>query len=340
MQTHDATLVVAVRSDVVGDRTVATMSAIDAPATRDRARLDHTTSFLGAAITSGAITTDSASATAVIADWHAQLSTAVSLEAGLVVAADLLDDAAIDWRLTKGPALAHLDYDDPAMRCFGDIDLVIHPAHWTRALAVLRDAGMRRETPELAPGYDDKFGKGATLCSASGLEFDLHRRLAIGRFGVRAAMEDLFTIADHIELAGRRIPCLDGPGRLLHACYHVSLGGFSGLRARRDVAQLVLVTAVDWRRTVAIASGWDGAAVIVRAITDTWSTLDLDTRHPAHRWARAQRVGRADMRALGVFGADGSFRAQALTALGALPLRWWPSYLVALATPRLARGRR
>ena len=245
----------------------------------------------------------------------------------MVRTGEVLDDAGVTWRLTKGAAVAHLDYPDPALRPFGDADVLVHPMDWDRAIDALISAGCRRQVSEVHPGWDSRFGKGATLNSPEGLEVDLHRRFAIGRFGVRSRMADLYGVGDSIELAGRSIPTLDGPGRLLHSCHHAALGGFRHYRAHRDVAQQLLVTEVDWRTAVDIATAWRVQAVMARAITDTWQVLGLDLDHPAHAWATSTRITSLDRKALDVFAAEKPFRQQALTAVGAMPWRDVPAYL-------------
>jgi len=194
-----------------------------------------------------------------------------------------------------------------------------------------------------APRFDVRFGKGATLVDPDALEVDLHLRFAIGRFGVRADMRELFLRACSIELAGRAVPTLAAEDRLLHACHHAVLGGFSGYRAARDVAQLLLVTGVDWEAARATAERWGVGAVIAAAIEHSWSKLRLEHHHPAVDWARRRPISRRDETAIEVFRAERPFREQALTALPALPWRLVPSYLLALGLPsaasRRARGR-
>src|SRR5205085_11883003 len=86
------------------------------------------------------------------------------------------------------------------------------------------------------------------------------------------------------------LPILDPSGRLLHACFHAALGGFRGLRAFRDVAQLILVTGADWETTFAVARRWRAEAVVVRAITESWERLDrkstrLNSSHSQNSYA-------------------------------------------------------
>src|SRR5690606_19262159 len=120
-------------------------------------------------------------------------------------------------------------------------------------------AGYRRPLPEQSPGFDRRFGKGATVVSPEQLEVDLHRRLAIGRFGVRLPTDVLFEEPgferpDPLPLAGRTLPALGPPARLLHACYHAALGGFRHVRVHRDIAQLLLVSDAAWPVTVELAA--------------------------------------------------------------------------------------
>lgn len=315
------------------------LNANEASGVLARARFDHITGLLATAVLAGAVTVENGDVKSRLwGQWHEELLVCVQLEALAVRTAGLLDQAGISWRLTKGPALANLDYPDPSMRTFGDVDVVVHPDHWLATFELLSARGYGRESATLPGGYDVRFGKGATLLTPDGFEVDLHRRFAIGRFGVTARTEQLFTTADAIELGGRVIPVLDPVGRLLHACFHAALGGFSGLRAFRDVAQLVLVTGVDWRRAFGIAESWRSEAVLASAITDSWERLHLDVEHPAHDRAIATAVSRTDRRVLGKFGRGSTFRTRALSAIPRLPPHDVPRYLWCLAAPKL-RGR-
>jgi hypothetical protein len=299
-----------------------------------RARFDRMSGFLSTAIAAGIVEADAATLERVDDGWHEALLGVTLVEALAVRTATHLDAAGVRWRLTKGAALAHLDYPQQlAHRTFGDVDVVVHPDDWQGALGALLAIGLTRPSAELRPGWDVRFGKGATLVDANDLEVDLHLRFAIGRFGVRSQMRDLFERQDTIELAGRSIPTLAGPDRLLHACHHLVLGGFSEWRAARDIAQLVLISDVDWHETVAVAERWDVQAVVASGIVQAWSRLGLAVSHPAHDWAVEQPIGRSDARAIEVFTTQRPFRDQALTAVGALSPVRVPRYLWMLTVP-------
>ena len=44
---------------------------------------------------------------------------------------------------------------------------------------------------------------------------------------------------------------------------------------------MILVTGVDWRRTVEAAERWCGTIVVATAISDTWNLLALDRKSNA-----------------------------------------------------------
>ncbi|MUH49900.1 MAG: hypothetical protein F2789_01710 [Actinobacteria bacterium] len=296
---------------------------------------DSLSGFLAvAAIDSAVSIPDEAFLAGLMDLWHQQLRACVILEALVVRVATLLDDAAVEWRLTKGAAVAHLDYPNPAVRTFGDVDLVVHPAHWDAAIEALLASGYTRPARALPGDYDDRYGKGATFTTPDGLEIDLHRRFAIGRFGVTSRMEQVFESRDSVVLAGRSIPTFCASDRLLHACYHASLGGYRYLRALRDVAQLILVTGADWADAFSVARDWRAEPVVASAIIECWQRLQLDTAHPAYQRAIARPISRADLRALEVFRTERPFRAKALTAIGAMPVLDVPRYLWTLVSHR------
>lgn len=330
-------LVAAVRHGLVPYSTPVEIADNDAARLVGLAQHDHLSGFLAESLLDGALTASEQTGQMIHRNWHQELMSCVRLEALVVRAASMLDGGGVRWRLTKGAAVAHLDYPDPTVRTFGDVDIIVHPLDWVQAVESLEGGGLRREAPSLGWEYDRRYGKGATLVTDARLQVDLHRRFAIGRFGVTSKMEDLFEGGETISLASREIPVLNAEQRLLHACFHATLGGFRRLRAFRDVAQMILVTKVDWTATLSIARRWQAEAVVASALCDTWQLLDLDRRHPAHSWASSLQVSRGDRRAIAVFQAERGFRSQALTAIGRLPVPAIPRYLWALGEPSLRR---
>jgi hypothetical protein len=297
------------------------------------AEIDRLGGFFGRALYAGLVSCDDQVAEQIEMMWHRQLAACVVAEALAVRVAAALDDAGVDWRLTKGPALAHLDYRDPSLRTFGDIDIVVRARHWETACGALATVGLGRDVPELRRGYDVRFGKGATMVDGRGSELDVHLRFAIGRFGLLAHMDDVFGGSQPLVLGGRVVPALAPGQRLLHACYHAALGGFRHLRALRDVAQLVLVTDVPWYPLLPQVRAWHAEPVVASAVRDCWTTFALDPQHELYQWALGVQPSRRDAHALAVFQAERPFRAQVQTSFSALPPTQWPRLAWALSGP-------
>ena len=327
-------LVAAARYVVDGTGSSAVVSDDDAMAAIAAARHDRITGMLAWAVEAGAVALPDGQRAQLDASWRQELATCVALEALIVRTSTMLEGAGVRHLVTKGAAVAHLDYPDPAIRTFGDVDLVIHPDEWHAGVDALIGSGFSRVAPALPFDFDHRYGKGATLLAPSGQELDLHRRFAIGRFGVTSVMEDAFENATTINLAARTIPVPSLEVRLLHACYHASLGGFRRLRAFTDVARLATRPGIDLAATYTLARAWRAEAVVIAAIRETWRRLGLDDDHAAVAGARERQISRADARALRVFAEHRPFSRQALTGVPRLGLRA-PRYLLALGVHRL-----
>ena len=292
-------------------------------------------------LTAAALIDGSARATkeqteAIHVRWREELLASVVLEAQLIDIADLFDEQGIRWLVTKGSALAHLDYPEPSMRTFGDIDVVVHSEDWLLTIGCLTRAGLTRPSAAYGDRFDASFGKGATFTTASGLEVDLHLRFAVGRFGVTARMEEVFEHPSSFHLGGRSVPALSPEHRLIHACYHAVLGGFPSLRSFRDIAQLLSASHVDWEAAREVASRWQAMTVLASALKMTDIFLELEVDHPALRWAADFRVPRCDRRTLAVFSSQRSYRRQVLTTTRTLRPSQWVPFFAPLLAHRLA----
>ena len=275
-----------------------------------------------------------------------QLMLDLRLERLLVQAATLLERADIPYRALKGPVLAHTVYTDPALRSFGDVDLLVPDDLFDRAIATLRALDFERRFIEPRNGFDARFSKGACLERADDLELDLHRTLAPGAFGLRLGGAGLFARPPRFfDVAGTTIVGIDRELAFVHACFHAALGDFPPrLVPLRDVVELH-------------EAGFDGAAVmdlirsvrcesvLQRAVHLVDAELDIHLEGELPDWVRAYRSTRFDRWALrGYDREDRSYATQVAASLCALPtVRDRAVYVAALAFPRrdyvLARER-
>lgn len=274
-------------------------------------RTDRIAGLFAGAVQAGEVAVDAHHVELIVDDWHQGLRACVLLEALLLRTAERLAALDVHWAVTKGSAVGHLDFPDPAQRLFGDVDLVVHPDDWARALDAL---GSVRAAGPRARAFTQCFGKGETLV-IDDMEIDVHMRFSVGRFGVRSEMSDCFGELDSFTLADRPIPALAAEYRLLHACFHAVLGGNQGLRAFRDIAQILTAHPDCVAPMCEVARRWQATAVVATALVSTWEKLRLAPDHPVVETARAEPIGRRDRDALSVFANDRRFRPHAMTAL-------------------------
>lgn len=172
---------------------------------------------------------------------------ALNLERTLLRLVQALHRSEVEVVVLKGPALAHSIYPSPALRPFGDLDLLVRSRDWRAASATLEGSGLRRRLPEPRAGFDERFGKAVVWIDATGIEVDVHRTLVLGPFGLWVDPDELFERACSFSVGGQTLQRLDDTDLLLHACMHASLGASPPLLLPlRDVAQAASVADVDW----------------------------------------------------------------------------------------------
>lgn len=271
-----------------------------------------------------------------VADAHTTAMTAaLHLEAELLQIHDCLLGAGVDVRVLKGTAVAHLDYADPALRCFGDNDLLVRGDHFDLAVRTLVGAGLERRFPEPRPGFDRRFSKGTSF-TRDGLELDLHRTFVMGPYGLRLQPDDLWRGSAGFVVGGRPMEALDADCRFLHACFHAALGEkVPRLVPLRDVAQMLLHGDLDVVRVRHLMETWGAKPVVATAVRAAWARLRLADVVALSAWAQRYPVDERSRRELAVYSdPEGSYAGKSLAAVRALP-RWRDrvAFVRALALP-------
>lgn len=256
----------------------------------------------------------------------------LSLEQHLVSVTALLADAGVESRVLKGSAYAHLDYPDPALRSYIDLDLLFRPHDIATAVSVLAAAGFTRTLAEPRPGFDRRFDKGTTLRGAD-FEIDLHRTFVLGPWGLRVDLDELWDDGEPFTIGGHPLTALSARNRFLHACYHAALGNWPlRLGSLRDVAEL---QPADEQGLITRATAWGVQAVVAAAVADSTRLLGLPVTGELREWAGAYMPTRREEHWLGLHTRENkTFAAQAIATLPALPgLRDKAAYLRALVLP-------
>ncbi len=303
------------------------------------ARRERMLGLLALAVADGAVAATDEQA-AEVHDAHVTaLCGDLVRERELIGLAGLLTVSGLDHRVLKGAAVAHLDYPDPALRSFADVDLLVRAEEWDNAIQVLREAGWERQFGEPRPGFERRFVKGMVLTRPDdgGTELDLHRTLALGPFGLTVRLEDLWEDHEPLQVGGVALRALAREQRFLHACFHAALGDLPPrLVPLRDVAQMSLRGELDLDAVICRVRSWQAEAVLIRAVELAWATLDLDPVAETATRVKSLRARSSEDRALAAY--VSSRRSYVGLCLASLRVIRSPSdkarYVAALAFPK------
>jgi hypothetical protein len=160
---------------------------------------------------------------------------------------DLFSSQGIAALAVKGPVLAMQAYGDPAMRSYGDLDLLVRQQDIRRATELLISAGY---VPAVALSAIDA-GKipGQYLFSRteSKLIVELHNDRTLRYFPRRLPLEDFFARQVRVRLDAREAPALSVEDELVLICVHGAKHFWERLMWIADVAALVSCqTGLDW----------------------------------------------------------------------------------------------
>ncbi|MGH3834138.1 MAG: nucleotidyltransferase family protein [Pseudonocardiaceae bacterium] len=302
------------------------------------AHTHRVTGLLCAAIDGGALPATEAQVRQARAAHRSRTLRVLSLERELIAVVDLLAASAIETRVLKGTAVAHLDYSQPSIRSFIDLDILVRPADIDRAVQVLGAAGFIRTLAEPRPGFDRRFDKGMTLVSPARYELDLHRTFVLGPWGVAVDLDALWDCGQEFTVAGRSLRALSRANRFMHACYHAALGDWPlRLASLRDVAEMLRGADQDGEALIRLASDWGVGAVVAAAVADARRLLGIVTTDELSSWAERYVPSRREAARLALHThPDKTFAAQALATLRVIPrLRDKAAYLRALLLPDL-----
>lgn len=301
------------------------------------ARAHRMTGLLQAAIDDGAFPTTETQTRQAQSAQASAMFWVLTLEQELLGIIDLLTEVHVPTRVLKGTGVAYLDYSRPELRPFIDVDVLVPAGDFDRAVQTLLGAGFIRRLQEPRPGFDRRFDKGTTLVGRSGYELDLHRTFALGPWGLRVNFDELWNDGgQEVVVAGRRLRALSHDHRLLHACYHATLGDWPlRLASLRDVAEMVLATGQAATDIQTLAARWRVEGVVAAAIADTWRLLGISTSTELSAWAQCYVPSRQDEANLNLYThPNKTFTAQALSTVRALPrMSDKAAYIRALVLP-------
>ena len=185
----------------------------------------------------------------LIEHQRSQVFLTLRLTAGLFSILDRFNVEGIGALVVKGPVLAVRAYGDPAMRSYGDLDLLVRQRDIRRATELMIAAGF---TPSVSLRAIDA-GKipGQYLFSKpdSKLLVELHNDYTLRYFPRRLPLEEFFARPILVPLDAREAPALSVEDELVLICIHGAKHFWERLMWIADVAALVSrQTGIDWAR--------------------------------------------------------------------------------------------
>ena len=182
---------------------------------------------------------------------HAMGSLAVQLqvEADLRVLSTALEPTGVAWATVKGPALSEHWYARPGQRTYVDLDVVVDPAGFGRALDALLDAGAVLVDRNFTHALRQRRAE-LNLVLPHGTLLDLHWHV-LNTPQLRAqfplSMDQWLARRIPIRIGGLEVPTFDAEDTLLHLCLHTVLSGGRKLSWFRDMQQVIATGQVDWQ---------------------------------------------------------------------------------------------
>ena len=186
---------------------------------------------------------------ALLDGQRAQNFVTLRMTAELFRVLDQFASAGIGALVVKGPVLAVRAYGDPAMRSYGDLDLLVHPRDIRRATELMMAAGYHAAVPLAAIKTGKIPGQYLFSRADSKLLVELHNDLTLRYFPRRLPLETWFERQAYVQLDSREVPALSVEDELVLICVHGAKHLWERLMWIADVAALVSRQAnLDWER--------------------------------------------------------------------------------------------
>jgi len=180
---------------------------------------------------------------------RAQIFFSLRLTAELFGLLELFSSQGIEALVVKGPVLAVQAYGDPAMRSYGDLDMLVRQRNIRRATELMSAAGY---VPAVSLSAIDA-GRipGQYLFSKpdSKLIVELHNDCTLRYFPRRLPLEEFFARQIRVRVDGHDVSALSVEDELVLICIHGAKHFWERLMWIADVAALISrQTAINWER--------------------------------------------------------------------------------------------
>jgi len=195
-------------------------------------------------------------------------------------------NAGIQVLITKGPALAVRCYDEPGMRQYGDLDVVIREADIRVATQAMLGLAYEPRVPLSAIDAKKTVGEYAFLKPGTDLLVEFHTERTLRYHPRPLQIEKVFERSAYVVIDGRDVPVLSLEDELVLICVHGAKHFWERLMWIADVAALISRQPLDWDRALAVANEVGAQRILHLGLRLAADLLDAEL--PAHLKAAVQ----------------------------------------------------
>src|SRR6266850_189142 len=201
---------------------------------------------------------------------RAQIVFTLRLTTELFRLLDRFTSEGIGVLVVKGPVLAVQAYGDPAMRAYGDLDLLVRQRDIRRATELMMEAGYESRVPLSAIAAGKIPGQYLFFKPDAKLIVELHNDSTLRYFPRRLPLEEFLARQIRVRLDSREAPALSVEDELVLVSIHGAKHFWERLLWIADLAALVSrQTGIDWNHVQAMVDA-DVVAARLAEQTSKW----------------------------------------------------------------------
>lgn len=171
---------------------------------------------------------------------------------------DVFGETNVRWLSFKGPVLSDAIYRQPNSRLFHDVDVLVRPADFERALTTFEKSGFRLLDRNWH-FHRRWISSELRLAARDGAEVDLHWHLLISRAirrYFRIPIDEMIDRSRVVRVHEMEVQTFDEVDTVLHLAIHAALEGGDRLVWLKDLEQAAAFGSLDWDVLVARAHDW------------------------------------------------------------------------------------
>ena len=201
----------------------------------------------------------------------------------------------VPFLVVKGPILSEHLYPSADLRTYEDLDLLVPPGSFERAVGALRGSGSLLLDRNWTLTRADTRGQ-LHFQLPMGTLADVHWHL-LNRENVRDGFaidtDDLFERSREVGVGGGSVPTLDPVDTLVHVALHAALSGGDRLVWLKDIERAIVVEQPPWDAVIERARAWKAGRSIAITLNRSRRSLGapvpedvLDVLFGSRTWRR------------------------------------------------------